>query len=77
MNTCYPVVIRSNHRLLEHAKLPQRLKKRQAHWHHTLALCRFKIKFKKGVLNPIANMYSHNMGHKFDKQELSNFINMS
>ena len=68
MNACYPIVIRSDHKLLEYFKLPQRLSQRQARWHHTLAHYQFKIEYKKGDLNHIANMLSCNPGHRYDKQ---------
>ena len=70
MNARYPVAIRSDHKSLEYFKLPQRLSQRQACWHHTLAHYQFKIEYKKGDLNHIANMLSCDPGHKFDKQEL-------
>ena len=77
MNTCYPVVIRSYHKLLECFKLPQRHSQRKACWHHTLAHYQSKIEHKKGDLNHIANMLSCNLGHKFDKQELNDFNNIT
>ena len=77
-NECLlPVVIRLDHKLLEYFKLPQRLSQRQACWHHTLAHYQFKIEYKKGDLNNIANMLSCNPGHKFDKQELNDFKNIT
>ena len=77
MNARYPVVIRLDHKLLEYFKLPQRLSQRQACWHHTLAHYQFKNEYKKGDLNHIANMLSCSPGHKFDKQELDDFNNIT
>ena len=77
MNTHYTIVIRSDNKLLEYFKLPQRLSQRQAHWHHTLAHYQFKIEYKKGDLNHIANMVSCNPSHKFDKQDLNDFNNIA
>ena len=77
MNARYPVVIRSDHKLLEYFKLPQRLSQRQACWHHTLAHYQFKIEYKKGDLNHNADMLSCDPGHKFDKQELNDFNNIT
>ena len=37
----------------------------------------FRIEYKKGDLNHIANMLSHDQGHKFDKQELNDFNNIT
>ena len=77
MNACYPVVIRSDHKSLEYFKLPQRLSQRQARWHHTLAHYQFKIEYKKGDLNHIADMLSRDPGHKFNEQELNDFNNIT
>ena len=76
MNTRYPVFIRSDHKLLEYFKLPQRFIQRQACWHCTLAHYQFNIEYKKGDLNHIADMVSCNPGHRFDKQELNDFFNI-
>ena len=59
--------------MLGYLKLPWRLNKRQAHWHHTLEHYHFKIEYKKGALNHIANMLSCNPSLKFDEQESNDF----
>ena len=62
-NARHPITICSEHKSLEFFKSPQRLNQRQARWHHFLSHFDFKIEYKHGNINFIADMLSRDLNY--------------